>query len=599
MQVGNIMKNKNLTKKWERLLECVDYAYQPIVNIYTGDVYACEALIREYKKAGFASIDDVFNQAFDDEVLFTLDVELRTKAIEKFLKLPFNKGTKLFYNIDTRISQMRNYLVGLTQKRRKTLGLNINSEDICFELSEKNDSEPYYKEEEIMNIYQTQEYKVAIDDFGTGYAGLKMLYNIQPNFIKIDRFFVTNITSDQRKQIFVKSVVEIAQSLGTQVIAEGIETKEEFLTCKDLGCNMAQGYYIAKPTQKLQDLQNTYTHIRELNKKSKREEKNAKSIKSVIKRVDYAFTHTKISEILSRFREDKKLRIVPIVGRDQTPLGVVKEDSLKDYIYSPYGWALLENETRENILSFISPCSVADINDSLDKILKIYTYNKNSEGIIITKNDRYYGFLNAQSILNLVSNKNLLAARDQNPLTKLPGNIIINEFLLSCINSKKPFFIVYFDLDNFKAFNDRYGFRNGDRIIMLFGNLIKKAKEGIKKGSLAGHIGGDDFFLGVQLDEDENFEKNYILISTIIRKFALDAESFYTKEDRQARFIISKNRKNEVEKFPLITASAAMLMVRNQKDEKISIEAVGEVCAKLKKQAKSISGNSVICASNI
>lgn len=591
-----IMKEKKFIKQWRKLLDTVDYAFQPIVNIYSGKTYGYEALIRDINKANFSSIDELFNQAFDENILFLLDIELRAIAIKKFQKIPNYKEIKLFYNIDPRISLMEDFFIGATKKICKKLKLDVSYDNMCFELSEKNDSETYYEaERKIMKEYKSQEYKIAIDDFGVGYSGLKTLYIMQPNFIKIDRFFINNIASDQRKQIFIRSVVEIAQSIGTTVIAEGVETKEEFFTCKELGCSMAQGYFIAFPTQKLQSLEPEYKHIKDINSKSKRKHKNAKDIKNVIQKIKYAYATTKISDVLCRFKEDKKLRVVPIVGNDESPLGIVKENSLKDYIYSPYGWSLLENDTRRNILSFVSPCSVADINDGLDKLLKIYTYNKNSEGIIITKNDRYYGFLNAQNILNLVSNKNLLTARDQNPLTKLPGNIIISEFLISCLNSDKSFIVVYFDLDNFKAFNDSYGFRNGDRIITLFGDMVKKAKNTIKEKSLAGHIGGDDFFLGMQLGEDDIFEQNYILVSTIIRKFAINVESFYTKEDREARCIKSKNRKGKLEEFPLLTVSAAMLIVQNR--ENINIDDIGEICAKLKKEAKSAGGNIVIPSS--
>lgn len=66
-----------LDKKWEKLLECVDYAFQPIVNIYTGKTFAFEALIRDYEKAGFHSIDMIFDTAYSENVLYTLDLALR------------------------------------------------------------------------------------------------------------------------------------------------------------------------------------------------------------------------------------------------------------------------------------------------------------------------------------------------------------------------------------------------------------------------------------------------------------------------------------------------------------------------------------------
>ena len=88
-----------LNEKWLEIIDKIDFAFQPIVDIVNGDIYAYESLLREYEDAGFDSIDDFFDTAFKEKVLFSIDLKLREKALIKFKKLyDKNNKIKLFYN---------------------------------------------------------------------------------------------------------------------------------------------------------------------------------------------------------------------------------------------------------------------------------------------------------------------------------------------------------------------------------------------------------------------------------------------------------------------------------------------------------------------
>lgn len=89
--------------------------------------------------------------------------------------------------------------------------------------------------------------EISIDDFGTGYSSLTRLKDLQIDYLKLDRTFILNIDKDNDAKKVVISVIQLAKALGLKVIAEGIETKEQYELLKDLGCENAQGYYIHKP----------------------------------------------------------------------------------------------------------------------------------------------------------------------------------------------------------------------------------------------------------------------------------------------------------------------------------------------------------------
>ena len=112
---------------------------------------------------------------------------------------------------------------------------------------------------------------------------------------------------------------------------------------------------------------------------------------------------------------------------------------------------------------------------------------------------------------------------------------------------------IAFDFDNFKPFNDTYGFRQGDRAILLFAELCRKAAR--PETWFLGHIGGDDFFIGIR---GASVEDGVAEVSALIRQFASDIESFYDPEARARGFITAEDREGKTRTFPLLSASAVL-----------------------------------------
>lgn len=586
------------TNKWRKLLENANYAFQPIVDIHTGKTYGVEALIRNYEKAKFRSIDDIFDTAVKEQILYKIDIKLREIAIRKFSKITFANKIRIFYNIDNRLEFTKNFN---TQNTKNILEkLNLTDSNICFEISEKT----HANFNELMNFqafshYKNQNYNIAIDDFGVGLSGFKLLYYSEPDFIKIDKFFIYEISKNTKKQLFVQSIVKIAQNMGIKTIAEGIESKEDFITCKALGCNMAQGFYIQKPTLNIENIKKTYKEIYFIHQKEQRKNNISKEISKKIEKLEPINHKSDIEKMLDVFRKNAtSTRLIPVVDDNMHPKGVIYETDLKTYSFSSFGWSLLFNKTKGNIKKIISRCGIADINDNLDKIIDAHSSKQNSQGVLITKNEKYYGYLSSRVLLDLIYERNILNAKDQNPLTGLSGNNIINEFLSVCLSSTKKSVIIYFDIDNFKPYNDFYGFRNGDRVIKLFAEILDKESKKIPASKLVGHIGGDDFFLGINTNEDISYDYIYNITNNILSKFKNDVESFYDKKDRELKFIITKNRQGVDEKFSLTTISAALLLINPKKSKSLTNEEITQICSKLKKTAK-LTGNAISSGSAI
>jgi GGDEF domain-containing protein len=282
------------------------------------------------------------------------------------------------------------------------------------------------------------------------------------------------------------------------------------------------------------------------------------------------------------FQKDKNHAFFPVVNDNDEPLGIIREKDLKEYVYSRYGKDLLFNRAAgKTMTDFVSRCPAADIHSRIETILEVFANDPGNEGLILTENGRYAGFLSALSLIRVVNENNLAAASDQNPLTRLPGNNLINERLTQVLeDTGVPYTLAYFDIDHFKAFNDVYGFRLGDRAILLFADILKDAS---LNRFFIGHIGGDDFFSIFKNGEENGAVRDRV--RGIIDRFAGDAASLYDSQDRQRGYLKTEDRRGHMSKFPLLSVSAGVLHLRRGR-RVYTLEEIGTHAAALKKMAK-------------
>ena len=166
---------------------------------------------------------------------------------------------------------------------------------------------------------------------------------------------------------------------------------------------------------------------------------------------------------------------------------------------------------------------------------------------------------------------------DCNPLTRLPGNPSIQARVEADIAKGEPFAVLYCDLNNFKSFNDKYGFEAGDRVLKQEADILVKAAQQSPQ-SFVGHIGGDDFIIVCPFDKAEPIAKE------IIKNTDQLAPSFYNEQDRAQGFMLAKNRKGETEKFNFLAMGIGI--VHNTKRRLISFAQVSHIGAELKCLAK-------------
>lgn len=178
----------------------------------------------------------------------------------------------------------------------------------------------------------------------------------------------------------------------------------------------------------------------------------------------------------------------------------------------------------------------------------------------------------------------LTRSLDANPLTRLPGNTTILAETTSRIHSQQPFALAYLDIDNFKSFNDRYGYGRGDEVLIVACRILTTVVgELAGPEGFVGHVGGDDFVFMSRPDTIDT------ICQTIIKRFDLVISDFYDREDRLKGCIDSVDRRGNKEQFPIMSLSIAV--VTNERSRISHPGDVSKISSELKKRAKALKGS--------
>ena len=434
---------------------------------------------------------------------------------------------------------------------------------------------------------------LAIYGFGANANEVAMILDLDPDYVLFDASVVRGIAEDARRRVVMANLISVVRTLGSEVITTSVDRAEDFRICRDLNCHLVQGMVVHAPTSAGYGIPDRFDHLAKLaeNAPSHTRSADQRWITQQVEALPPISVDTPIKEFFDRMARNESGAAVPLVDRDQHPLGLLLEKTFKRLAYSAYGRDLLVNRGwNKSLRDFVTRCPIADAGTPLDQILAIYSAAGNaSDGIIITVDGAYAGVLSAPSIIRAIHERTLARAQDGNPLTRLPGNSMIDEYVSESLASNDETTLVYLDFDNFKPFNDTYGFRQGDRAILLFADILRGAER--LEGWFIGHIGGDDFVIGIRNRDPSDAA---MAVASVIAKFASDALSFYDADTRLRGVMTGQDRDGNMRDFPLLTASAVIVNLPSSKKPWTPDE-LSAVFAEHKKKAKA-SGSHVVVA---
>lgn len=215
------------------------FAFQPIVNAQTRTITAYEALVRGPNNE---SADSVFNNVVSAD-LATFDEECRKAA----LALANRLGVRCDLNLNLLPQGFRADRDCLASTLDMAIEHGFTPERLVLEVTEGEVLGNQDRFTELVGIYRGLGMRMAIDDFGSGYSGLNVLADFQPDQIKLDKNLVRGIQGRGPRQAIVRAIFQVCRDLGIELIAEGIESEDEFRWLCDEGVELFQGYLFAHP----------------------------------------------------------------------------------------------------------------------------------------------------------------------------------------------------------------------------------------------------------------------------------------------------------------------------------------------------------------
>nr|WP_320011772.1 bifunctional diguanylate cyclase/phosphodiesterase [uncultured Desulfobulbus sp.] len=547
--------------------------FQPIVHLQTRQIYGYEGLIRGPVNTVLYSPTRLFEAATRAGRLAELDLLCRRAVINRFAQLGL--PGRLFINVDPYSLVHEHFQEGLTLEFIEHAGLTPSQ--LIIELTETHPVEDVNLMQQAMFHYREMGFRVALDDLGAGYSGLKLWSELRPDIVKIDRHFIQGVDQDRTKQQFVTTILKTATALGCRVITEGVETEREYATLRKIGVEMLQGYYFCRPSAVP-----PITIASKLFRKEMRsyEEDDSLAVEMLIKPAVAVPAGAKVLEVGDLFTSTPDLESVVVVHETEV-LGLVVRREFMNLYASLYGKELYGKQPilrfiNRNVMQFDKRLPLEEASYRLTTALDIHT-----EEFIILDGCCLAGKGRLIDMLHEITKVQVNRARHANPLTMLPGNVPIQEQLQKLFRQRAPFTVCYFDLDNFKPFNDFFGFARGDQVIRFLSELlVANINDQI---DFIGHIGGDDF---VAIFRSHNWQET---VERILRQFDESIGGLYN--GHIGCVITTSDREGNQRQYGQMTLSVGAVLV-TPSESHCPID-LSEEASIAKHHAKDIEGSSL------
>jgi EAL domain-containing protein (putative c-di-GMP-specific phosphodiesterase class I)/GGDEF domain-containing protein len=554
--------------------------YQPIASLRDGSLYGHEALIRGPQGLPLHLPDALLSAARQEGVLVEFELACFTAALERWSTL--KQPGRLFVNLSASVL-VQLVRGGTTEALVRSIEqLGLHPRMLVVELTEHEHVLDLQALADAVQLLHGAGLMLALDDFGDGRSSLRLWSEIQPDLVKVDKYFTAGVSRHAKKLQTLRALMQIAEVFGTTLVAEGLETPEDLRVVRDLGLTLGQGYLIgrpiAAPAARLEpEAERVLRDRRVAVMPSQRTAAVAGRLKEVqTRRAPTVASNTTHDEVATLFAGLPDLHAVAIVD-DGVPRGLIDRRQFMERYAKRYFQELYGAKTCVTFAN-LAPRLVERDHD-IEELIGILTSQDQrylTEGFIVTENGRYLGLGLGDQLVRTVTESRIEAARHANPLTFLPGNIPITEHIERLLASGGEFVACYADLNNFKPFNDHYGYWRGDEMIRLMASCA--ASHCDPQRDFLGHVGGDDFIMLFQSDDWER------RCDDLVAAFNGRAMGLYDQAARDVGGIDAEDRHGVRRFFAFTTVSVGAVRVR--KGQYRSAEFVANAAAMAKHSAK-------------
>jgi len=563
---------------WRSVRDLIDHHllkvhFQPIADLRDGSVHAHEALVRGPVDSRLAMPDALFAVAHHEGCGFELEVESVKQALRAWSGS--RRTGRLFLNFSA------DSLVRMLRERSIKDVLQIASEQgvapsmLVIELTEHEQVRDFDALLATCTTLRRHGVTIALDDFGDGRSSLRLWSELKPDIVKIDKYFLKDLARHGDKLQTLRALLQIAETFGSRLVAEGLEGAEELRLARDLGITFGQGWALGRPLpQPVEQL--------------------LPLAQSVLASPDIAVFPELKRASNSGFTASRLLITAPsipptathdapdalhalAVVEDDKPIALVNRSQFIANYARPYFKELYGNKPC-TLFASLSPLTI-ELHTGIEELTNVLTSGDQrylTEGFVITEGGRYKGLGTGQQLVRAVTEARIEAARHANPLTFLPGNIPITDHIERLLASGRDFVAGYADLNHFKPYNDQYGYWRGDEMIRLVAGVLGAQCD--PRCDFVGHVGGDDFVILFQsTDWQERCHR-------IVAIFNEKAKELFDAEALAAGGIHAEDRHGDMRFHPCTTLCIGAVPVQPGRFD--HAEDVASAAASAKRQAK-------------
>jgi diguanylate cyclase (GGDEF)-like protein len=570
---------------WRSVRDLIDHHllkvhFQPIADLRDGSVHAHEALVRGPVDSRLAMPDALFAVAHHEGCGFELEVESVKQALRAWSGS--RRTGRLFLNFSA------DSLVRMLRERSIKDVLQIASEQgvapsmLVIELTEHEQVRDFDALLATCTTLRRHGVTIALDDFGDGRSSLRLWSELKPDIVKIDKYFLKDLARHGDKLQTLRALLQIAETFGSRLVAEGLEGAEELRLARDLGITFGQGWALGRPlpqpVEQLLPLAQSVLASPDIAvfpelKRASNSGFTASRLLITAPSIPPTATHDAVYEML---REPDALHALAVV-EDDKPIALVNRSQFIANYARPYFKELYGNKPC-TLFASLSPLTI-ELHTGIEELTNVLTSGDQrylTEGFVITEGGRYKGLGTGQQLVRAVTEARIEAARHANPLTFLPGNIPITDHIERLLASGRDFVAGYADLNHFKPYNDQYGYWRGDEMIRLVAGVLGAQCD--PRCDFVGHVGGDDFVILFQsTDWQERCHR-------IVAIFNEKAKELFDAEALAAGGIHAEDRHGDMRFHPCTTLCIGAVPVQPGRFD--HAEDVASAAASAKRQAK-------------
>jgi EAL domain-containing protein (putative c-di-GMP-specific phosphodiesterase class I)/GGDEF domain-containing protein len=469
--------------------KAVTSAFQPIVSCETGEVAGFEALARPAKDSGIAHAGILFDMA--EKYHATWDVEAITRASAFRVLESFPNGILLFTNSTPEVFCDKRFVDSLYRAVRDIPGLTPSR--IVLEITERGGGDDLERIAEQVTELKALGFQIAIDDVGAGTSGLNRIMMLRPHWLKLDRELVSNIDSNRYKLNLIRFMIHFARLSGVNVIAEGIERREELDTLIELGVKYVQGFLIGKPNFSYNTLDEKLSLAMRTKWAASQAARLADPRRTLIGQLAEPAEAVQADSLV----REVALRILRLPGL----AGVAVLDGTR-----LVGWAsrevILAGARRNdknlqigyicgNDLGSLSP--TATVTEALEMVAQRENAYV-SDPIVISEHDRVSGIVTLKRLLGAAVGEAKLTGGS---ISGLPTRVDAEKKLRTLIAARSEALdCAFVDIRGFSDYNGACGYESGDKLISDLTGLLRLAATGPRPQDwFIAHLGDDRFLI--------------------------------------------------------------------------------------------------------